>query len=122
MSEAIYQQVEDAIRRRLHLLCDDRRTPMGGPDWDHPVGIEWGMIMLMRSDCGREAFAITPEEWARRAEGGLWRMVGGWSFVLASDPAADDIAFAHRSPSAAGRQLARLRAENARLRERLGEE
>lgn len=114
MSEQIYLEVEDAIRRRRHVR--NGVTMMGGPSWVHPTAIEYGMIVVKDSDCDRHTWRWTPDEWALHvADGGLWRQVGRWDFAPADDPAADDIAWCHRCPEAAGRELYRLRKFEARF-------
>lgn len=112
MSEAIYEQVEDAIVRKLHLGAPSKAMSMYGMHWHYPVAIELGDIVMRDSDCGlaKPTWTITPEEWERRASVyGLWRKVGFWSFAEADDPAADAIAFCERNPHSAGRELYRLR-------------
>lgn len=116
MSEAVYQQVEDAIRKRLYV-CGRYRTPLGGFSFEYPVAIELGNIVLRDGDCGlaKEPRIITTEEWERLVSGGgLWRKVGLWDFVPADDDAADDIAWCHSSPESAGRALHRLRSAASR--------
>jgi hypothetical protein len=122
VSEAVYLQVEDAIARELHI-SGRYRTPLGGLSYEYPVAIEDGNIVLRDGDCGlsKGVRIITTDEWAKLARGGLWRRVGMWSFTLADDPAASDIAWCHRSPEAAGYQLHRLRCEVERLTKLLAE-
>jgi hypothetical protein len=116
MSEQVYNQVEDAIKRNLHLGTKARATSMFQMHWIQPVQIVDGNIEMRNSAGGLDTWFITPEEWAERvAQYGLWKMVGMWSFVPADDPAAAEIAFAHRCPDAAGQQLYRLKQRIAEL-------
>ena len=117
MAEMNCTQIEDAIRRELHI-CGRYRTPIGGPSYEYPVAFDALSVTLRDGDCGlvKPTRSIPIDEWVRLAEGGLWRRVGMWSFVLDSDPAADEIAQCERFPHSAGRELHRLREEVARLR------
>lgn len=102
MSERVYEQVEDAIRRGLHLC---RGNGTYGPVYCYPVAIERGDIVVRDSDCGlaKDPWTITIDRWSELVEKyGLKRQVGGWSFASADDPAADDKAMASRNPSWAG--------------------
>lgn len=117
--ESVYQQVEDAIARNLHLGAPRHSMSMHGMHWHYPVGIEHGDIVMRDSDCGlaKPTFTITTTEWAERVEKyGLWRMVGGWDFARADDPAADLTRFCHRNPSAAGQRIYELEQEINRLK------
>ena len=112
MSETVYQQVEDCIKRKLHLGAPGKSMSMYGMHWHYPVGIEDGDIVMRDSDCGeaKPTWKITVEEWSKRVEErGLWRQVGMWDFVRADALAASCIAFCHKSPYAAGQQLYELR-------------
>lgn len=110
MSEQIYLQVEDAIRRRLHVR---RARASGGYSYWHPLSIQDGNIVLRDSDLGQRTRTITTDEWAELAEHGVWQLVGIWDFVRADDPAAGAIAYCHRNPNAAGRELYQHRQEAA---------
>jgi hypothetical protein len=101
---------EDAIARGLHVGYG--RTPLGGPGYRRPRAVRPdGSVVIRDSDCEP---AQTERIWSRTewdaavAAGGLWRRVGIWDFVLADDPAADEIAFCYRSREAAGRKLLAL--------------
>jgi hypothetical protein len=109
MSEAIYRHVEDAIKRKLHL---GRGWEGMGNKWCYPVAIEDGLIVVRDSDCGlaKPTWTYTPDRWdAMVKEHGLWRKTGFWHFTQADDPDCDLIEAAHRNPSWAGREIARLR-------------
>ncbi len=111
MSEAVYEEVEWVIRKRLHIGAPGS-TALGGPRWAYPDHIELGNIVMRDSDCGlaKPTFVWTTDEWAdNRRKHKLWRKVGMWDFVLADDLAASAIAYCHRSPDSAGRELHRLR-------------
>lgn len=117
MSEAVYAEVEDAIRRRLVLGKSRSRSGLG-PGYDAPRAIELGLIVVRDADCEPHYTErrITPEEWAdRRERYGLWQWVGVWSFVPAGDEAADCIRYARRCPEAAGRELHALHKRVAEL-------
>lgn len=124
MSERVYQQVEDAIHRKLHVL---RGVDGTFNSWlfAYPVGIELGDIIMRDSDCGlaKEPMIWTPAEWSERVGiidgSGLYRQVGFWDFVPANEPAADCIRYCHSAPSSAGRELYRLRREVEALEARL---
>ena len=112
MSKTVYDQVEDAIRRKLHLGGPAKAMSVYGMHWHYPVGIELGNIVMRDSDCGlaKPTWAITTDEWSKRVDSyGLWRKIGLWKFVLADDPAASDIEFCHQNPHGAGRELFRLK-------------
>lgn len=112
MSEKVYVQVEDAIARSLHLGAPKNLMSVHRLHWHYPVGIEFGDIIMRDSDCGeaKPTWKITVDEWRRRVdEYGLWKRVGMWDFARADDEAADAIAYCHRSPESAGRELHRLR-------------
>jgi hypothetical protein len=116
MSEAIREQVEDAIARNLHLGAPPKAMSIHGMHWHYPVEIAMGDIVMRDSDCGlaKPTWTITTEEWERRVRlYGLWKKVGMWSFVPADDPAAAAIALCERDPHVAGRELHRLRMEAA---------
>ena len=113
MSEKAYLQVEDVIRRKLFVGAPGR-TALGGPRWAYPDRIELGDVVMRDADCGlaKPTFVWTLAEWSENVlRHGLWRKVGMWDFVRADDEAAEAIAFCHRSPGAAGRELHRLRNE-----------
>lgn len=109
MSEAVYEQVERAIREKL-CIAGRYRTHMGGPSYEYPVDIRLGNIVLRDADCGlvKPVRVITTDEWARLTPP-LWRQVGFWDFAPADDPAISEIAFCHHNPESAGRELYRLR-------------
>lgn len=112
MSEVMYQQVDDAIDKNLHLGCEGNHMSTWGMTWHYPVAIELGDVVMRYSDCGlaKPTLKITIAEWTERVTTyGLWRLVGGWSFVRADDPAARCIKHCHHSPDSAGRELYRLR-------------
>lgn len=115
MSERAYEQVEDAIRRGLHLR---RGSGAYGPVYCYPVAIELGDIVVRDSDCGlaKDPWTITIGRWSELAESyGLSRQVGGWSFAPADDPAADDIEMASHYPSWAGQTIYEQRQRIAEL-------
>jgi len=117
VSEAIYQQVEHAIRERLYVTGTERH-PMGGCYYFRPVAIEDGLIRLENEGSSYQPPRWTPEQWRERVtEGGigLFQRVGFWDFTPADDVAADEIRFAHKSPKAAGRELHSLRLRVAEL-------
>ena len=121
MSEKVYQQVDDAINRGLHLAYVGKLQQT----WHQPLAINLGMIQMCKSDCGTawDSWEITVEEWVERVrECGLWRNVGMWNFVPADDPAASTMRQAHRSPGWAGREVYRLRIEVEELKRQLQED
>jgi hypothetical protein len=119
MSEAIYQQVEDAIARKLHL----GRGYWGlGPKYCYPIAIEHGDIIVRDSDCGlvKPTMTLTTDAWAEMVEKyGLWKKTGFWHFTPADDPAANLIRSANRSPSWAGHEIYELRKRVEALEEEL---
>lgn len=102
---------QDAIDKGLHV--GGFRTPLGGPGFRKPRAVtEDGGVVVRDSDCEprRSEETWTREKWDEAVEkGGLWRSVGMWSFAPWDDPAAGAVAFAHRNPDSAGREIHRLR-------------
>ena len=75
-------------------------------------------VVIRDGDCGevRSTRTILREEFDRRVRDyGLWRKVGMWDFVPAEDPAANKVAFCHRSPQTAGHMLHRYSERLRRL-------
>jgi len=112
----IYQQVEAAIKGKLHVLTPRPNHFLDPWTWRYPVGIEHGNILMRDSDCGlaKPVMTWTTDQWRERVspEGdGLYRKVGMWDFVPADDPAVDCIRWCHSAPESAGRELYRLRQE-----------
>ena len=117
--QEIYNQVQDAIKRKLHLGMPPKTTSMYGIHWQYPDKIEDDKIIMRDSDCGsvKPVIPIDFEEWDRRIkEFGLWKKVGLWSFVEADNPAAECIKFCHKDPESAGRELYRIRKLLSELR------
>jgi len=108
---------QEAIARNLHV--GGFRTPLGGPGYRRPREVlEDGSVVIRDSDCEpqRTEQLWTLNQWYRAVEiGGLWRKVGMWDFVPWDDPAAVDVAFAHRDPQAAGRRIYQLEGRLRRL-------
>lgn len=78
-----------------------------------PTRIDQNTIVMRDLDCGMVRTPVwwTPEYWQERLKDGIWRHVGNWEFVRADDPAADSIAWCHRDPNSAGREMYRLQQE-----------
>ena len=124
MSEAVYQEVERAIREKLHVGVFVKGRWPSPWTWCYPDHIENGNIIMRDSDCGlaKPTFSWTTDEWAARVNsGGLWRQVGMWDFVRAEDAAADDIRYAHSNPEGAGRRLVEYRETTQSLRAQIAE-
>ena len=125
MSEAVYQQVEDAISRNLYVPSGTRVA--GTSAWWRPIKIDLGHIIMLWGDCGREdrpedLSLWTPERWrdvVSEDGRGLYRKVGLWSFWPAFNPAIDEVLFANRHPDSAGLELHRLKKEVAELRRKV---
>jgi len=119
--QTVYEEVEDAITRKLHLAYRrslGRNWHSSDMGWHYPDSIRLGNIVMRDSDCGsvRPTWEITTDEWSERVEKyGLWKMVGIWEFVPADDPAADCVRSAFANPAGAGADVYRLRKENAIL-------
>jgi hypothetical protein len=115
MSEAIYNQVEDAISRKLYLGGPAKKHPYVGiyPIYfRYPIEIRNGNIIMRDADCGlaKPTIEITTDEWAKRVkEFGLFKKVGLYRFVSADNPAASCIRYCETNPEAAGEELYRLR-------------
>lgn len=106
--EEIYQEVEMAIKNKLHLAF----SVSPSQSWGYPVEIKVGNIIMRDSDSGavRPTWEITTACWAENeAKFGLWKKIGLWLFIPADDPAANDIRFAELNPTAAGREIYRLK-------------
>jgi len=116
MDETLRQEVERAIREKLHVT-GRYRTPLGSASFEYPIAIDGDSIVLRDGDCGlaRPTVTITVDEWRDLVQRGLYRRVGFWDFAPADDPAADEIAFCHRHPQSAGRELHRLRQRLAEI-------
>lgn len=110
--QEIYDQVQYAIKNKLHLGTEPKPSSMYGMHWEYPVEIKDNRIIMRDSDCGlsKPTIPITYERWKKRYDTyGLWRSVGLWDFTKADDPAADCIRWCHSNPNSAGRELYRLR-------------
>jgi hypothetical protein len=109
---------QEAIARNLHV--GGFRTPLGSAGFRKPREVlpAGSGVVIRDSDCEplRSEQVWTLDQWYRAVEvGGLWRKVGMWDFVPWDDPAAVDVAFAHRCPDAAGRKIYRLEGSLRRL-------
>jgi hypothetical protein len=74
--------------------------------------------VIRDGDCGevRPTRTIPRAEFDQRVRDyGLWRKVGLWDFTRADDPAANVIAYCHRSPQSAGHMLWRYQERLRRL-------
>jgi hypothetical protein len=85
------------------------------PDKEQP---DPDAVVIRDGDCGevRPTRTIPRAEFDQRVRDyGLWRKVGLWDFTRADDPAANVIAYCHRSPQSAGHMLWRYQERLRRL-------
>ena len=112
MSHEIYEMADEAASNGW-LVAGRFRTPLGGSSYEYVVGVELGNVLLLNADCPttRSPVPVSPEEFSALCGNGryFYRKVGMWEFVLAKDPAADLIAWAHQNPHAVGLELHRAR-------------
>lgn len=110
MSEQAYKKIEECIDQQLHFCFDS--SPLGTPKYWYPISIERGdaVVHLRDADCGLAKDPIKRKlKFLMECAGDdfryLYKRVGFYDFELASDPAVDEIAFAHQRPKNAGRTL-----------------